>query len=138
MQSANEIPMRVTWYHSTQTWHYLDFGQGTWAPLYNAWIDGGGLAAGEGETVDGLEPPEEIKEIYRLIQSMMAVTPDKAVDEVLPQVMDAMSENIVLLEPVINVLQCVVIDSDIGNVPTSGLGIGWSFSREQMFYHHPE
>ena len=69
---------------------------------------------------------------------MMAVTPDEAVSVVLPQIMDAMSEQIVLLEPVINVMQCVVIDSDVGNVPETGLGIGWSFSREQMFYRHPE
>ena len=139
MQAANEVPMRVTWYHSTQTWHYLDFGQGTWAPLNNAWINAGGLSAAEGDEISaGLEPTPEIKEIYALIQSMMAVTPDEAVSVVLPQIMDAMSEQIVLLEPVINVMQCVVIDSDVGNVPETGLGIGWSFSREQMFYRHPE
>ena len=137
MQAANEVPMRVTWYHSTQTWHYLDFGQATWAPLNNTWINNGGLSVAEGTTVDGLEPADEIKNIYALIQSMMAVTPDDAYNVVLPQVMEAMSEQIVLLEPVINVMQCVVIDSDIGNVPTYGLGIGWSFSREQMFYRNP-
>ncbi|MBQ4089222.1 MAG: hypothetical protein IJC56_04995 [Clostridia bacterium] len=137
MQAANEVPMRVTWYHSTQTWHYLDFGQGTWAPLNNTWINNGGLSAPEGANIDGLEPTEEVKNIYALIQSMMAVTPDDAYNVVLPQVMDAMSEQILLLEPVINVMQCVVIDSDVGNVPTYGLGIGWSFSREQMFYRNP-
>lgn len=49
-----------------------------------------------------------------------------------------MSGHIVLLEPVINVMQCVGIDSDVGNAPETGRGIGWSFSCEQMFYRHPE
>jgi peptide/nickel transport system substrate-binding protein len=134
-QSANEITMRCVWYHSTQTWHFLDFGQFGWGPLFNAWINAGGMTAEDPSTIDaGIAPPEDIKEIYLLIQSMMAVTPDKAVSEVLPQVMERMSAECVLIEPIINVMQCVVIDSDIGNVPTGGLGIGWSFSREQMFF----
>ena len=37
-----------------------------------------------------------------------------------------------------NVQQCVVINSDIGNVPTGGIGISWNFSMEQFFYNHPE
>lgn len=136
---ANEVPMYMFWFHSTQTWHYLDFGQEYWAPLYDAWINAGGLSAAEGDVISaGLEPPEDIKRIYLLIESLMAVTPDKAVSDVLPQIMDTMGEYVLLLEPIIDVMQCVVIDSDIGNVPTTGLGIGWSFSREQMFYRNPE
>lgn len=135
MQAANEVTMRCVWFHSTQTWHYLDFAQGAWAPLYGAWINAGGMAAAEPTSVTaGIEPPAEIKEIYLLIQSMMAVTPDEAVGAVLPSIMERMSAECLLIEPIFNVLQCVVIDSDVGNVPTGGLGIGWSFSREQMFF----
>ncbi|MGI6239530.1 MAG: ABC transporter substrate-binding protein [Christensenellales bacterium] len=134
-QAANEITMRVSWYSSTQNWHYLDFAQFEWAPLYDAWVKAGGMTAEDPSSIAaGIEPPEEIKEIRQLIQSLMSVLPDTAVNEVLPSVMDRISSEYLLVEPIINAMQSVVIDSDIGNVPTGGNGISWSFSREQMFY----
>ena len=39
-----------------------------------------------------------------------------------------------IIQPLINVEQCLIINSDIGNVPTGGAGIGWNFSFEQIYY----
>ena len=139
MQGANECTMRVTWGTTTQTWHYLDFGERVWGPLFQTWLNNGGLEADKnGETVEGIEPPEGVKEIYRQIARILTATPEVAVNEVMPEVMAAFSSQYVMIEPIIDVMQCVVIDSDIGNVPTGGLSIGWSFAREQMFFNNPE
>ena len=34
--------------------------------------------------------------------------------------------------------QPLVLNEDIGNVPTGGIGISWNFAMEQFFYNHPE
>ena len=126
MRAANEIPCRVAWVHSTQLWHYLDWFCSNWCPLWNDWFDKDG-AAGE-------EPPEDVKEFLAKIDSLMTVSPEDAVNEVLPELVGWMGENLYLIEPLINVDQCVVINSKIGNVPTGGIGISWKFSIEQFFY----
>ena len=68
----------------------------------------------------------------------MTVTPDKAVSDVLPDIMEIMSTNLWTIEPLTDVQQCVIINSDIGNVPTGGVGIGWDFAMEQYYFNNPE
>ena len=126
MREANEIPCRIAWVHSTQLWHYLDWFTPNWAPLWSIWYTRDG-AAGE-------EPPEDVKEFLAKIDSLMTVSPADAVNVVLPELVGWMGENLYLIEPLINVDQCVVINSKIGNVPTGGIGISWNFSIEQFFY----
>jgi len=126
MQEGNEIPCRIAWVHSTQLWHYLDWFCGSWCPLWNLWFDRDG-ATGE-------EPPADVKDFLAKIDSLMTVSPADAVNEVLPELVNWMGENLYLIEPLINVDQCVVINSKIGNVPTGGIGISWNFSIEQFFY----
>ncbi|MGI6173115.1 MAG: ABC transporter substrate-binding protein [Christensenellales bacterium] len=126
MEAGNEIPCRVAWVHTTQLWHYLDWFQWSWCPLWDNWYNTDG-AGGE-------EPPAEVKEFLHNIDSLMTVSPVDAVNEVLPKLVEFMSENLYLIEPLINVDQCVVINSKIGNVPTGGVGISWNFSIEQFFY----
>ena len=91
----------------------------------------------EGDTTY-LEPDETTKEAWLKIQSLMTVDPETAVNEVLPEIADWAAEQCWLIIPITNVQQCVVINSDIGNVPTGGVGISWNFSMEQFFYNHPE
>jgi peptide/nickel transport system substrate-binding protein len=135
-QDANEIPCRVAWVHTTQLWHYLDWFIASYAPWWNDWVEQGGLQKGE---IDGLmTPPEDFQEVMLKIQSLMTVDPETAVNEVLPEINEWHMEHLYLIEPLINVQQCVVINSDIGNVPTGGIGIGWNFSFEQLYYNHPE
>ena len=123
---ANEIPCRVMWAHTTQLWHYLDWLNSNWAPMYNIWWIR--------DKDNGFEPPEYIKDFYLKIESMMTVDPKTAVNEVLPQLVEFMGENLFLIEPLINVQQCVIINSKIGNVPTGGVGISWNFSGSQFYY----
>ena len=137
-QEANEVPARCTWTHETRLWHYLDFGFGATSPLYQDWVDAGGLG-GETERTKGLlEPPEEYKQLRLWVQSLMTVDPETAVNEVLPQIADYVAEECWLIIPITNVMQCVILNSDIGNVPTGGVGISWNFSMEQFYYNHPE
>ena len=134
---ANEVPMRVTWCHSTQLWHNLDWGLGG-QPLWNDWVGAGGLSGNEERTKGLLEPSQEYKDFTLEVQSLMTVDPYDAVNTVLPDLATKMGELLYTVQPETNVMQCVIINSDIGNVPTSGVGISWNFSLEQLFYHHPE
>jgi len=137
-QEANEIPMRVAWVHSTQLWHYRDWFCGSWAPLYQDWVDNGGLSGDLEGSTDYLEPPEDYQEFRLMIDSLFTVDPVTAVNEVLPELNTWMGEHLYIIEPLINVQQCVIINSDIGNVPTGGVGISWNFSFEQLFYNNPD
>ena len=137
-QEANEIPARCAWVHEQILWHYLDWFLGSTCPLYNDWVGAGGLSGAlEGDTTY-LEPDETTKEAWLKIQSLMTVDPETAVNEILPEIADWAAEQCWLIIPITNVQQCVVINSDIGNVPTGGVGISWNFSMEQFFYNHPE
>jgi len=127
MIEANEVPMRVSWLHSTQLWHYLDWGQSWWAPLWNLWWTRG--------QANDYEPPEDVKEIYLKIESLMTEDPAISVQKIVPELATYFGqESYYICEPLINVQQCVLINSDIGNVPTDGVGISWNFSGEQFFY----
>ena len=126
MQEANEIPMRVIWAHSTQLWHYLDWLQGIWGPMYDIWWR-------RGQNND-FEPPQDVKDFFLMNESMMTSDPTTAVEEILPKLAEFMGENLYMIEPLIGVMQCVVINSNIGNVPTGGVGISWNFSGSQFFY----
>ena len=68
----------------------------------------------------------------------VTVDPETAVNELLPEIYEYNAENLYIIEPLINVQQCVIINSDIGNVPSGGVGISWNFAMEQYFYNHPE
>ena len=133
-QDANEIPMRVSWIHTTQLWHYQDWFTASWAPLWNTWVAKGGLTGSLEGNAAYLEPDDEYKQFRLDIDSLMTVDPATAVNEVLPKLNTWMSEHVYIIEPLINVQQCVIINSDIGNVPTGGVGISWNFSMEQLFY----
>ncbi|MDR1599656.1 MAG: ABC transporter substrate-binding protein [Oscillospiraceae bacterium] len=126
MREANEVTMRVAWIHTTQLWHYLDWFLGEWAPMWNFWWT-------KGQQNDW-EPPQEIKDFYLKVESLMTVDPETAVNEILPELVGFMGENLYIIEPLIDVQQCVIINSGIGNVPTGGVGISWNFAMEQFFY----
>jgi len=135
-QEANELPMRISWIHSGQLWHNLDFNVGM-CILWGNWIDAGGLSGVEAASAH-LEPPQEYKDLALKAQSLMTVDPETAVNEVLPEVLQINADNKYTIEPETNVMQCVIINSDIGNVPTGGVGISWNFAMEQLFYNNPD
>ena len=137
-QEANEIPARCSWIHMDILWHYADWFTGVWGPLYQDWLDKGGLSGKLEGSTDYLEPSDELKQFYLDVQALFTVDPAKAVTELLPDVAQFMADQLFIINPVTNVQQCVIINSDIGNVPTGGVGISWNFSMEQFFYNHPD
>ena len=158
-REANEVPMSVSWNHTTQLWHYLDWGYATYAPWWNDWVAQGGLSGREVKWVElttdeanastdeanaaqasktYADPDEDFQEVVLMIQSLMTVDPVTAVNEVLPEINQWHMDHLYLIEPLINVQQCVVINSDIGNVPSGGVGISWNFSMEQFYYNNPD
>lgn len=132
-REANEIPCRVSWVHETQLWHYADWFEGNWAPLFEDWFAAGGLAGEEG-AADLLAPPEEIQQFHKDVQALFTVDPETAVNELLPGLAEFMAEYQSLIIPITEVQQCVIINSDIGNVPEGGVGISWNFAFEQFYY----
>ena len=131
---ANEVPMRVYWLHTTQLWHYADWGAGMWAPLWNQWVAKGGLSGQLPTDATYLEPPQDYKDFRLGIDSLFTVDPATAVNEVLPSLSGWMGEHLYIIEPLYNIKSCVILNSDIGNVPTGGVAISWNFAMEQLYY----
>ena len=134
--SANEVPLCVFWCGSAGLWYELGWNGGWWDSLYRTWYNNGGMAglAGEGY----LEPPQEIKDFYASVDQMMKIDPAIAATDLFNEQAEMLAEIGGLLLPLKSVDQCVLINSDIGNVPTGGIGIGWNYSIEQMFYNNPD
>ncbi|MGI6239398.1 MAG: ABC transporter substrate-binding protein, partial [Christensenellales bacterium] len=107
-QEANEMPMRVSWIHTTQLWHYKDWFEPVWAPLWNTWVARGGLSGALEGSTEYLEPDDDYKQFRLAVDSLFTVDPETAVNEVLPGLSDWMSERLYIIEPLINVQQCVV------------------------------
>lgn len=137
---ANEVPMRVDWAHEANLWHYRDWVFAYSFPLYNQWINAGGYSGGVPEdSTDYLKPSDEFTYIYKLVDELMAVSPTEAVNTIMPELTEYMATDLLsLIVPVTNAANCVILNSDIANVPTGGLGIALNFSMEQFYYQHPE
>ncbi len=137
-EAANEIPMRVFWAQSTMLWYYLGWNEGMWGSLWSTWNNNGGFS-GALDGVEGyLEPPEEVKDIYLKIDSLMTVSSDEAVNVILPEIDQWFGAHLYIIEPLTNVKMCIVLNSNIGNVPTGGHIPGWDLAMEQMFYRGGE
>jgi hypothetical protein len=123
-RSANEIPMEVLNLHSTQTWFQADYGNRD-NVLWNAWKNAGGLTgnAGDGYVV----PPDEYVTQLKLINSLFLVSPSEAINVIIPQIMANCQENHWIIEPVIDMMDCTLANSDIGNMPTGGNSIAGNF-----------
>jgi peptide/nickel transport system substrate-binding protein len=132
--AANEIPMRVAWYPIDITWFNLNWGQATFAPLWDTWYINGGMNAADGENVGGLRPTEEMIEFYTLLEAVMTGSPDEAVNEVLPAMHNLMADNLWLIVPLQNVQQSVIANADLHNIPVGGVGIAGNFVAELFFY----
>lgn len=132
--SANEVPMRVIWAPIDITWFNLNWGQGTFGPLWNTWYNNGGLNAAEGAEVAGLEPNDDIKQFYNLLEDVMKGSPEEAVNEVLPALHALVTDHLWLIVPLQNVQQSVVANAALHNIPVGGIGIAGNFVGELFFY----
>ena len=131
--SSNEVPVRVHFIGGASNWPAMSWGIGTWAPLYSAWINAGGLS---GEPVEGyLEPPQEIKDFVILTNSTMEVTPDVAANEVTPTLHQYMADNLYNIIPLVNHPSAIVYSNRIGNIPNGGAcwTHNMNFDMERLF-----
>lgn len=133
---ANELTILANWLHSNALWHYQEWYYNE--PLWQDWIDAGGLSGELKGTDVLLEPSEEFKEFVLGIQGCFTVDPVTAVNENVPNLVKLQAENLWDIEPLQHVQQCVVINTDMRNIPTGGIGISWNFALEQMFYENPD
>ena len=132
--SANEVPMRVIWAPIDITWFNLNWGQNTFGPLWNTWYANGGLNAAAGTDVGGIVPPEEVKQFYTLLESVMTNSPDQTVATVLPELHQLVADNLWVLIPLQNVQQSVIANAKLHNIPVGGVGIAGNFVAELFFY----
>ena len=131
-RQANEIPMRIIWLTSNAMWHYQEWY--TNMPLWDKWVTNGGLNGTLVGNAEYLEPPQEWKDFVLMIQSCFTTDPTTAVNETVPALMQIEADTLWNIIPFERVQQCVVINSDVGNIPTGGVGISWNFALEQMFF----
>lgn len=135
-KSANEIPMLAALVHETQLWHYLDWGCGSWDILWNAWYTAGGASGAiPAEDADKyLTPPQNYIALRQMIEELMTRSPQEAVNDVLPKIADYMAEEMYVIIPLTNVGRLVVVDADLGNIPTGGLAHSWNSLYEQVYF----
>lgn len=137
---ANEVPMRMFYCNGPSFWIFLDWDIDIWAPLYSAWFNAGGMS---GELVnDGsyLEPTDEVKQIYTMVQSMMEVDADTAANEINPKIAKMVAENLYIIMPILNCPSAISYNNDLGNVPSGGTAVThtMNFDMERLFFKNPE
>jgi hypothetical protein len=64
----------------------------------------------------------------------MTVDPAVAVNEVLPDIAQKVADQMYLILPITNPGRIMIVNKDLGNVPTGGLVYSWNMSYEQVFY----
>lgn len=129
--AANEVPLNIFWNGTEGLWYEIGWSRGVWGPLWSVWYAGGGLTGAE---TNGLIPPEDVQEFFAEMDLTYQVDPEIGATEVYESLANKLADMNCAIMPLTNVQQCVLVNSDIGNVPTGGIGIGWNYSIEQMFY----
>lgn len=107
-------------------------------PLWEDWQNAGGLSGELDGSDQYLEPSEEWKAWRLAIQGCFTVDPETAVNENVPEILQMSADNLWVIQPVAHIQQCVIINDDIANVPTGGIGISWDFAIPQMYFSNPE
>ncbi len=139
-QAANELQVRIIWIH-TPLWSHMDWGFTQWGRLWDVWrtqtseitiTDEDGTQ--RKEAISGEEPPEEVQEFYKLIESLMQVSVEEASTRVYQEIKDSMYENVWFITPLQNVKQPLVVRSTMRNVTDKGYAIAVNFSGEQFWY----
>ncbi len=129
--AANELQSTIIWTH-TPLWYMGDWGQNLWGRAWWAWWIAGGKAT-ESDTTALEEPPEEIKDLYRMIDRLSVVSPEQG-RQVAEDIGDVIGENYHYLIHLSDVRQPLLVNADLGNIGSEGFAIGWNFSGEQFYY----
>ncbi|MGI6238924.1 MAG: ABC transporter substrate-binding protein [Christensenellales bacterium] len=129
--AANEVPLNIFWNGSEGLWYEIGWSNGVWGPLWGVWYNNSGLTNAD---APGLVPPENVQNFFREMDLTYQVSPELGATEVYESLANQLADMNCAIMPLTQVQQCVLVNSDIGNVPTGGIGIGWNYSIEQMFY----
>ena len=135
-QEANELKIQAGWIHGAQLWHYQEWYLNM--PLWEDWVNAGGLTGTMKSDDQFLEASQEWKDFINAINGCFTVDPVTAVNVNVPAVLQMSADNLWVIQPVQKIQQCVIINDDVANVPTGGIGISWDFAIPQMYYNNPE
>ena len=134
-RDANEIPMTTLNMHGAILYFYQDWGFKCWCPLWNVWRDNGGMSGAIPEdSKDFLRPSDEAIEFFKLYDKVNAVSPEEAVSEVAPALVEFMGRTHWAIMHCTNIQKCVIAKDNVGNIPTNGLCIAFGFCMETMFF----
>ncbi len=133
--AANDVPCSVFWCESAGLWYSNDWNYGVWAPLWGNWYSKGGLS---GEESEYAVPSDTAIKFFENVDKLLQVDPAVAATEIFDEQGTLVAEMGGNILPMASIDQCVLVNEDIGNVPTGGIGIGWNYSIEQMFYNNPD
>lgn len=139
--AANQLQMRVIWTH-TPLWYAQDWGFDGVGRNWNIWraqIKSVDITNEDGtvtkQEVKGEEPPAPVKELFAMVDSLLEVSIDKAVNEVIPAIKKSVADNYWYLIPLSDVKQPLVFNAKMGNIPSSEcVAIAANFAGEQLFY----
>ncbi len=142
-QAANELQARVIWI-PTVLWYQMIWGFDLWGRAWNIWRtqtqdvtitnpDGTSTT----QAVSGEEPPEEVLEFFNLVDSMMLVSVEDA-NEVYREIEDSLRENVWFIMPLEKMMQPLIVNENLRNVPETGTAIAVGFAVEQLWYDDAE
>ncbi len=126
--AANEVPCSVFWCESAGLWYTKDWDYGAWAPLWGNWYSKGGLS---GEESEYAVPSDTAIKFFENVDKLLQVDPAVAATELFDEQGTLVAEMGGNILPIASIDQCVLVNEDIGNVPTGGIGIGWNCSHHR-------
>ena len=126
-RNANELQADLLWHHGPELWWgaLWDFVPSAYGPRWHTWFQ---TAGAEGE-----EPPDDVKEVIAAMDCSIALSGD-AREAAIDEVREMMMENVYIILNVEDVKYPLIVNKDLGNVPTGGFAIAANFAGEQLFF----
>ncbi|MCQ6560062.1 ABC transporter substrate-binding protein [Paenibacillus mendelii] len=123
---ANELKATIAFTPGPVQWARTEWGQNTWAPLWDQWWNSGGKL--------GEEPPQEAKDLFQAIFALRELSLEEALvkrNDIRTKIGDQYwyfihSEDIAAP---------VAVNARIGNISDKGWGIAQNFAGEQWFFN---
>jgi peptide/nickel transport system substrate-binding protein len=98
-----------------------------WSSGWVPWFESGGQ--------EGLEPPDNIKELRSWWDEILVADDQARIDELADKILQAQAENLWVIGTVGNAPHPVIVDNDLGNLPPDAL---WVWDTLWLSSHHPE
>jgi peptide/nickel transport system substrate-binding protein len=133
IRDANELYASIDWCDDCN-WPFLkdDFMPNQrilWAQLWQRWM--------EGNTQEGEEPPDWMKELYGLHKEIMASDPRTSVaEDALARFTEWYKEYVPILPLARDVVDPCLVPKNAGNIAHAGRSSAVWFSLEQVFFKH--